>query len=74
MTEMVTRRGSAETGIVNLEPKLIEALAYQLWLARGCPTADDQEDWFRAEEQLRQSVKREKQWQREIDEAKLTWH
>jgi len=26
--------------------------AYELWLARGCPTGSDQEDWFRAKEEL----------------------
>ena len=25
------------------------ALAYQLWMERGCPIGSDQEDWFRAE-------------------------
>ena len=27
----------------------IEALAYRLWMERGCPIGSDQEDWFRAE-------------------------
>jgi hypothetical protein len=27
----------------------IAALAYQLWLERGCPIGSDQDDWFRAE-------------------------
>jgi hypothetical protein len=31
----------------------IAALAYQIWLERGCPIGSDQEDWFRAEEDLR---------------------
>ncbi|MGA2114314.1 MAG: DUF2934 domain-containing protein [Bryobacteraceae bacterium] len=29
------------------------ALAYRLWLERGCPIGSDQEDWFRAEEILK---------------------
>jgi hypothetical protein len=31
----------------------IEALAYELWQARGCPDGSPEEDWFRAAEQLR---------------------
>ena len=31
----------------------VAALAYQLWQERGCPVGSDQEDWFRAEQQLR---------------------
>ncbi len=27
----------------------IAALAYQLWLAKGCPIGSDQDDWFLAE-------------------------
>ena len=31
----------------------IAAVAYQLWLDRGCPVGSDQEDWFRAEAALK---------------------
>lgn len=31
----------------------IAALAYQLWQERGCPSGSDQEDWFRAEQELK---------------------
>jgi hypothetical protein len=31
----------------------ISALAYQLWLDRGCPLGSPEEDWFRAEEVLK---------------------
>jgi hypothetical protein len=31
----------------------IEALAYELWQARGCPIGSPQEDWFHAAEELR---------------------
>ena len=27
----------------------VATIAYQLWLARGCPHGSDQEDWFLAE-------------------------
>ena len=38
----------------NVDPtqEQVAALAYQLWLQRGCPVGSDQEDWFRAEAQL----------------------
>ena len=56
--EITTRSGSAEA--VNPDHGQIEALAYQLWQERGSPTGDDERDWFRAEEQLRnaESVQR----------------
>jgi len=31
----------------------IAALAYKLWQERGCPNGSDQEDWFRAENELK---------------------
>lgn len=31
----------------------IAARAYALWQERGCPVGSDQEDWFRAEEELK---------------------
>ena len=31
----------------------IAALAYKLWQERGCPHGSDQEDWFRAEDELK---------------------
>ena len=37
----------------NPEESSIAALAYGLWLARGCPRGSDQEDWFRAERILK---------------------
>ena len=51
--EIKKRTGLAAT-TVNPEPEQIEALAYQLWLERGCPNGSDQQDWFQAEDQLRQ--------------------
>ncbi len=32
----------------------ISALAYELWIQRGCPIGTPEEDWCRAEEQLNQ--------------------
>ena len=31
----------------------VEQLAYSLWEARGCPPGSAEEDWFRAEEEIR---------------------
>ncbi len=31
----------------------VAALAYQMWQERGCPIGSDQEDWFRAENELK---------------------
>ena len=31
----------------------IQALAYELWKARGCPSGSAESDWLKAEEQLK---------------------
>ena len=31
----------------------ISALAYELWIQRGCPVGSPEVDWLRAEEELR---------------------
>jgi hypothetical protein len=36
-----------------VDPEMVEAMAYQLWLQRGCPIGSDHEDWYRAEAELR---------------------
>jgi len=51
-TEIVKRNATPEPATSNVDPKLVEALAYQNWLERGCPIGSDQEDWFQAEAQL----------------------
>ena len=40
-----------------VDERAIAALAYQIWLDRGCPIGTDQEDWFRAEEDLKKLAK-----------------
>ncbi len=35
----------------------IEARAHELWIQRGCPIGSPDEDWFRAEEELRGEAK-----------------
>ena len=44
-----TERIASET----VAESAIAALAYQIWLERGCAIGSDQEDWFRAEEDLK---------------------
>jgi hypothetical protein len=42
--------------IAFLDPKNhndVAMLAHKLWLKRGCPIGSDQEDWFRAENELK---------------------
>ena len=36
-----------------IDHEAVEAMAYQLWLLRGCPVGSDQEDWYRAEAELK---------------------
>jgi hypothetical protein len=36
-----------------VEESSIAARAYELWRARGCPIGSDQEDWFKAEAELK---------------------
>jgi hypothetical protein len=31
----------------------VSALAYELWIQRGCPLGSPEVDWFRAEEELK---------------------
>ena len=44
--------GEAEV-VENVNENTVAALAYQLWQQRACPIGSDQEDWFRAESQLK---------------------
>ena len=37
----------------NLEQERIAALAYELWRQRGCPDGSPDQDWFHAEEVLK---------------------
>jgi hypothetical protein len=44
---------SEGTTVTSLGEVEIAVLAYQFWQERGCPIGSDQEDWFRAEETLK---------------------
>ena len=45
----------AEVQLDNMELKLIAELAYRYWEDRGRPWGSSEEDWFRAEHELRRS-------------------
>ncbi len=46
--------GEVEAPEMELEQK-IAARAHELWIERGCPFGSPDEDWFRAEEEIRGS-------------------
>ena len=48
-TDNLVEPGTTE----NMNKDAIAALAYRFWQERGCPTGSDQEDWFRAESELK---------------------
>ena len=53
-TETLKKTASSAPATANLEQEpMVQALAYELWVQRGCPVGSDQEDWFEAERQLR---------------------
>ena len=57
MPKMCTVRESVKTSAtVGPTESKIATIAYQLWLDRGCPIGSDQEDWFRAEEMLKNAL------------------
>jgi len=55
---VVTRPESALAAAQNVNVEVdnqadISALAYELWIERGCPIGSPEVDWFRAEEELK---------------------
>jgi hypothetical protein len=50
IAEMDTSDGAPAT---DSDRSDIAALAYQLWHDRGCPMGSPDEDWFRAEDELK---------------------
>jgi len=47
-------RQSQKTDITQLDQQdQIERLAYRNWIDRGRPIGSDQDDWYRAEQELR---------------------
>ena len=50
------RNGQSKPASATPDQEAIAARAYQLWLDRGCPDGTDQEDWYRAEQELRDAA------------------
>jgi hypothetical protein len=45
--------GAPETEVSRANgSETVAALAYELWIQRGCPLGSPEEDWYRAEAQL----------------------
>jgi hypothetical protein len=42
--------------VAPLDSEKVAALAHQFWQERGCPEGSPDEDWFRAEEEVRRST------------------
>ena len=51
--EMTTNDGSAQQTEAGPDQNRLETLAYEHWLARGCPDGSPEVDWLRAEQDLR---------------------
>jgi hypothetical protein len=43
---------SSRTEPIAVQDSLIAELAYNRWIARGCPVSDGLEDWFAAQAEL----------------------
>ena len=50
----MAERPAVEAAEVDTQQE-IAARAHELWIERGCPVGSPDEDWFRAEEEIRQS-------------------
>jgi hypothetical protein len=53
------RQQSASAPKQELDRGQVETLAYHYWCARGCPPGSPEEDWYRAEDDLRKTAGRE---------------
>ena len=50
----VTSDPDVERGVAEeVDEAAIAARAHECWQERGCPIGSDQEDWFRAEQELK---------------------
>jgi hypothetical protein len=52
LQEITTNSGSALPK-ESSDQKSVEVLAYEHWLARGCPVGSPEVDWLQAEEDLK---------------------
>jgi hypothetical protein len=44
---------------MNQDRNRVAELAYELWQARGCPLGSPEDDWLRAEQQLKEGTEPE---------------
>jgi hypothetical protein len=49
----MTKGGPEHPAEARSDNNTIRALAYEYWLARGCPLGSPEVDWLRAEQELR---------------------
>ena len=49
----VTQTETPEIAAVEPEHDQIQALAYDLWLQRGCPIGSPEDDWYQAKQELK---------------------
>lgn len=61
--EVATPDPSGATGLASsqVEQDEITRLAHQFWIERGCPIGTPEEDWFRAEAELRSRASKPQQ-------------
>jgi Protein of unknown function (DUF2934) len=52
LREMTMKDGSTQQPEIGPDRASIHALAYENWLARGCPEGSPEVDWLRAEQEL----------------------
>lgn len=57
--EMATANELSEVATVSPNYDNVAALAYELWLGRGCPIGSPEVDWSHAEEELKNSTESE---------------
>src|SRR4051794_34587227 len=55
---IMSRQSTPEIKVPNrsepsVDREAVEAMAFQIWLERGCPIGSDQEDWYQAEAALK---------------------
>jgi hypothetical protein len=49
----VSNRNALSSSNADVTREAIAQLAFQKWQKRGCPTGQDQRDWFEAERELK---------------------
>ena len=54
--EYIAGKVEKKIGQTDPEHEEIACLAYQNWQQRGCPIGTPEEDWFRAEEEIKQHL------------------